>query len=68
MGILGNGANYMRELEIQANKIEPGKFQKIKSATVKAFGKVLVPVATTVLTDYVGSHLYELAKAISNHL
>jgi hypothetical protein len=68
IGITGYGANYLRELEVEANKIEPGKFKKITVAAVKASAKILVPAATNLLTSFVGSHAHELAIAVGRML
>jgi hypothetical protein len=66
IGITGFGENYMRQLQAALDKEEPGKFHKLTTATVKASGAIILPIASKVLTDYAGSHLQELGRIISN--
>jgi hypothetical protein len=66
VGITGFGEEFMRQVEAELSKEKPGTIQKIKAATVKASAIVILPIATKLLTDFVGSHVGSLAKQVAD--
>ena len=54
--LTGDGENYMREVEAQVEKNEPGKFKKIGMKAVEIGGDLVKAVAIKVLTDKLSRH------------
>ena len=54
--LTGDGENYMREIEVQVEKEEPGMFKKIGVKAVEVGEKIVMAIAVKVLTDKLSGH------------
>jgi hypothetical protein len=64
VGITAHGANFLRQLEVELNKAQPGRFQKLGVRAISLLGDAGMAIAVKVLSDYLAGPVGRIAGVV----